>query len=101
MSLNSGLLPQSNMAISAKAAATMVSWLQVEKDEHAAVAFLATRKVKAPVPKSWKHLVKVMCKAQQASRALEALQQLSCMGALPSTAAVEVFKALVNLVGGF
>lgn len=92
---------QPHIAVSAKAAAKLVSWLHLEKDEHASLAWMATDKVDPPLAKSWEHLVLVMCKAQQASKALGALQDLSCMGALPSKAVAEVCKALVNLAGGF
>ena len=95
------LVMQPFIALSAKAAAKVVSWMHLEEDEHAILALMATDKVDPPLAKSWEHLVMVMCKARQASQALEALQKLSCTGTLPSRAAAEVCKALVNLAGGF
>ncbi len=89
------------IAVSAKAAAKMVSWLHLQEDEHASLALVATDKVDPPLAKSWEHLVMVMCKARQAIKALEALQELSYMGTLPSRAVAEVCKTLVNLAGGF
>ncbi len=92
---------QPNIAVSAKAAARMVSWLQLEIDGHATLAFKAVLKVDPPLAESWQHLVMVLCKAHQASKALSALQQLSYMSTLSSRAVAEVCKALVNLAGGF
>ena len=96
-----GLCMQPDIAVSAKAATRMVSWLHLEEDEYAEVAFEAVLQVDPPLAESWQHLVMVLCKSQQASKALSALQQLSYMSALPSTAVAEVCKALVNLAGGF
>jgi len=101
LTLTIRLFMQSIIVVSAKAAATMVSWLHLREDGRASLALLATHKVNPPVAKSWEHLVMVLCKAQQASEALAALQQLSYMGTLPSRAVAEVFKVLVNLAGGF
>lgn len=100
LALTISLFMQPIIAISAKAAATMVSWLHLKEDGHASLAVLATNKVDPPDANSWEHLVMVMCKAQQASGALAALQPLSYMSTLPSRAVAEVFKVLVNLVGG-
>ncbi len=75
--------------------------MHLETDEHATLAFQAVLKVAPPRAESWQHLVTALCKAQQASKALSALQQLSHMGSLPSQSIAEVCQAMVKLAGGF
>lgn len=99
--LTVGLCMQPNIDVSAKAAARLVSWLQHDVAGHAALAFDAILKVDPPLVKSWQHLITALCKAQQASKALSALQHLSHMGSLPSQAVAEVCQAMVNLAGRF
>lgn len=87
------------LIVSAKAAGTAVSWLQVKVDDDAITACLFANKVEPLNLGLLQHLVASLCKASQATRALAEMRVLSGTGPVPSSLAKQVLKAAASLPG--
>ncbi len=94
-------LPVQGFIVSAKAASTAVSWLQVKVDAEASTACLFAHRVEPLNPGLLQQLVASLCKAGYVCQALIEMCQLSEIGPVPSSLANQVLKAAASLPGAF